>query len=722
MVEKYLNESEIKPRIKAKIKKMIRYYNYFCKILLNKNDIIVPKENHDNKIDKILLIFFISFCKTISIFFQKYKKDKNERDHKKIIRLNCVLQNLSKIIAFSFLSGNINDNSFELIIKILLDLSLEKVPESKNKKIEELKHMIFFKESIKLIKMIFNHFPEYTQKKKDLMNNIIIHISNNLLGTLKNNNINYSNKHFLSQNDYKTSLLIELSYIITKMKSPDITNNFIELLTNIYAFQFKYVNCMKPTLKLLEPLLLNINNKKLHELKEGLDITDFTLNFINSLNSKEKEILEKNPYLMKQGFYFGNQISCIYGDINNLENDFLILFSVRLESDELSDVSFFEITHEGRTQIKVYLEKTINDKYELQIELETGIFSANFFVSIKKTYIFIFHFMVKKFLKIIYIKDSDDNKKDLNCKINCGSQIKFKNIRQSNLKIWIGCKRERHSFKNNFIGLIGDFIIFNTKHIKENKFNEIYEEILNLKSGYSKILEILSNNNKNITLQKDTYYILEDNKTFNEINGNLNQLTNKAELKSNFTINTFISSKYFNLVEYKDDIDYLDSNNNPQLLEKPLSLKYKYINYFKSDSYKKNININSSLFNRYFHILERRFSLLEFVKYEGINYLSFIFEFYYQIICHLIEIEEKEDKNNLNYVFEELNEKIITVLNFINKNIIKTNVYEKYIKETKQLFYQMISLIFKLVEIRDLNLIVFKSICEILNTFNIDLE
>ena len=94
--------------------------------------------------------------------------------------------------------------------------------------------------------------------------------------------------------------------------------------------------------------------------------------------------------------------------------------------------------------------------------------------------------------------------------INSGAEIKIKNIKLDNLKICIGCKRNKirdFNFKNNFYGYLGDFIILNAKHIKENNDSKLYNEILKLKSNYYEIIKILLDN----TIQKDNMNNLEFN-------------------------------------------------------------------------------------------------------------------------------------------------------------------------------------------------------------------
>ena len=725
LIEKYVNESYNKVGITFRYKVKLRNLEYLKKIIRKKNKIVIQSKNYKIETEKMPIRLLISLNESISILLIKYKKDKNEKNNKIIIYLHKFLQKLLTIIGISFILGYINDCSFESIIKTTLNFSLENTSETKTEKIKELKHIMFFNESIKIIKFVFNYFEDYSEEKKELMKNIIIYINSNILGTLDNNNLNYSNKYFLCKNDYKTSLLIDLSPIIIKMKSTDITKHFIDLLTNIYSFQFRYDNCMKPTLKLFEPLLINLNNKKIDDLKNEIDISDFPLNYIDALNNKEKKLLERNPCIIKQGFYFGNQISGIYGDINNLDNDFVIIFSLRIESDELKDISIFDIYCENRSQIKLYLEKTERNEYELKTDIEDNSDSAKVHISLKKTYIFIFQFMLKKQINMIYIKENEDkNKKEINVKINAGNKRKLKNVKQNNLKICIGCQFE-NNFQNNFIGFMGDFIILNVKHLKENKYKELYEEILKLKSDYCEIIQFLSND-KIITKQKDQYYNLKYNSIFNQSTDIFEKLQNNKEFISNFTINTIISQKYFKLVEYKDDINYIDNINkyDSENIKRKYTVKFKYFNLFKSESnYKKSFIINTSFFNRHFHVFERKFTIIEFVNYGGIYFLSLIFEYYYQISCHLIQIKDKVDKttnnlDNLNKTFEKINEKIINVLNFFHSNIIITNLYKNKLDEIKQFFYQMISLIFKLVEFKDIHINIIKSIYEILITFD----
>ena len=729
LITTIINEYENKFGIKIRTKRRLRNIKYLEKLLKHKKYDMKEKKNNNN-IEKLLVQYFIAFNRNIWIILTKYKKDKVENMKKQIFRLNNILKAILNIIGVYYISGKINDDSFELIMKILFDLSLEDIKPNNDNKIQEIKHMIFFNESIKLIKIIFNKIyllqGAFSENKIELINNIIIHINDFLLGSLEKKNINYSNKYFLCKNDYKTSLLIDLSYIIIKTKS-NVIKNFLNLLSTIYAFDFEYINGIKPTFQLMKPIFMNINRKKSNEIENELELTEFSLNYLNELINKESKLLNYDSCMIKQGFYCLNDKAGINADINNLENDFIILFGFRLESEQFEDISIFELYQNQKSQIKVFLAKNLNGKLELQIEDEKNMNSSMISIQLRRTYIFAFQFLLKKAkqLKIIYIKD--DNNSNSKDKINSGNSIKIKSIKLDNLKICIGCKRDirENTFKPNFSGYIGDLIILNAKHIKEDKDLEIFEDILKLKGDYIEIAKILSNN---ILKQKDNYYNMEYNSTLKETKNILERVENKTEFKSNFIINTIISPKYFKLVEYHDDIDYLDNLSNDeyylQKISKPLSLKYKYLTSKTKyePNYKKGMTINSSLFNRYFHYFERKSSIIEFVKNEGIHYLSLIFEYYYQILCHLKKNKNIFDADNLTSLYKKLNNKIIKVLTFFRINIIKTNLYVNNIKETDQFLHQMTLLLFKFAESQYLDVNTFKIIFEILSTFDDELN
>ena len=47
--------------------------------------------------------------------------------------------------------------------------------------------------------------------------------------------------------------------------------------------------------------------------------------------------------MLRQGFYFGNEISGLTLGLNSLENEFIIMFGFKLESNKLNYITLFDI-------------------------------------------------------------------------------------------------------------------------------------------------------------------------------------------------------------------------------------------------------------------------------------------------------------------------------------------------------------------------------------------
>ena len=704
---------------------LLRNIMYMIKLLKNKkyNKLKTKINNNilNENISQIFIIFNYNILKHVLI--TKKNNDENKK-YKIILKLNKLLNIILNIIGISYINTLINDDYFESIIKFILILSISNSIEKRPKQKDEIIHMMFFKSVINLIKLVFKKLyvirNEYTQRQEELINNIIIFINEKILGSFnkENNDIKYTNKVFLSKNDYKASSLLSLVYIISKVKSENIRNNFTNLLTDIFAFSFKYENGMKPTLQLLEPLFLNINKKNINEIKNELFISDFSLSFIKSLIIKEYEIYKRNICMLRQGFYFGNEISGLTLGLNSLENEFIIMFGFKLESNKLNYITLFDILNNKSysSQIKFYLSKTTNnDSYELFFYSESkGDNSTRINIYAKKTYIFVFHFKMKGMMKNIsikikYIKTDENNNDPYNSHSFSGRELIIKNFKNDNLSLYFGCKlnKMKGEIENEFIGFFGDIIILNTKNIKEkNEKNlEIDDYLLNLQGNYCKFLDILEEKNENRIFE---YNNTTNNPKFIQLKEKILEY-NENDFKLLNNIKEIISSKYFRIIEYHDEIDYMDNNFNyyKEKKNKIFELKKKYIDIKEKSDYledDKKIKINTSLFNKNFHIFENEFTLIEFMRYDGIYYLCLLFEYYYQTLNHLIEIKDNNNINQIKEICKEININILNILYFFDNYIIQKKLYIKNWKEIYQFFYQMTITLGKFIEIDILNI------------------
>ena len=701
-------------------KTISRNINYLNKALIN------TKFQFQNKIinestQAIITSFFMLFNFNILNYVLQSQKISHKNKKDIFSKLNYLLNIILNIIGISYLTKIISDDNFESILKFILSLSYAKNIEKEPIKKDEITNIMFFKSSINLIKTVFNKLyikqNDFTERQEQLINNIIIFINENILGSFYEEiNLNYINKIFLSENDFKTSLLLELSYIISKTKLNDIKNNFIKLITDIYYFSFKYNNGMRPTLQLLEPLFININKKELHQIKNELNISDFTLSFINSLISKEK-ILIKNTCMLRQGFYFGNELSGITYDLDFLENDFVIMFGFSVESNNLDSILLFDIIHQktNTSQIKFYLSKTINNNiYDMIAGDSTNEMSTKVNIYTRKTYIFVFHFIIKKhssFVKINYIKN-DKNLKH----INSGKEFKIKNLKNENLLLLFGCEKfkikREEKIENKFRGFLGDIIILNTKNIKEKNEGDFDKYLLNLEGNYYKILSVFEEN-------------LKEFYSKNAITNNSNIFELKEIFKlSRKNIEIIISPKLFESIEYQDNIDYINIYNYQKYIQKKntiFKIKRKNIDsILKPDTSEKDkyILINTSLFDKKFHIFKKEFTLFQFINYDGIHYLSLLLEYYYQVLCHLLKIKQKYNNEDIKNICKDINEKILNVLYFFDINIIKNQLFLNKCEETNQFFYQMAVTLLKFMEIDIINIKTIKYLVDMLITFD----
>ena len=738
--------NEIKPYFSIYCKKIYELYKYICikKIKRNINFIIkyflnkdIGKNrffflsNNKNSLD-IRFILLIIFC--FKIFNEVIIcKNKEKNLHKKyflLIKLNDLLSSILIIIGKFYYDRIIDEDKFEMLLKFLIILSIsQKINEVPNKN-ERIANMMFFKECIYIIKIVFNKIfetkNEFSEKQENLINNIILYIQENVIGYLNKKPINIINKSYLSNNDYFTSSIIDLAFIISKMKKKEIIKNFIDLLSNIYAFSFRYENLMTPILKILEPLLINLNIKKIENIDSELNLSNIPIKLLNGLIEKEEKILTEDPIFLKNGFYLGNKLCGLSSEIDNLESDCLLIFGFSLHeiNKQVNDIKEWTIINirnnnnkDNESQMKISLSRieNSNQQYHLLITVKNKIYPTGIIITSKKSYIFSFNFTKTwrtKKLKIIYSEYSNNSSiKEIN-------EINIPIFNEQKIKLYIGCdinSDNKNSLnlseeKNTFTGFIGTIIILNPKKIK--KFQEIDKLILSLKGDYDSIILIpLENIKKNSSLiNSEVKYNYNNEFKYKKVNEKIITLIeDSSDLNFIEAVNVLISPKSFRLVEYKDDIDYLNLINNYELYEyskkKPLLVRQNYLNIKRNSgpsNSEKMIKIFTPFFNNRFHIFENKYTIVEFVKFDGIYYLCLLLEYYYQILSNIENqinnqnITNKSNKNNnINIIndkkniFIKIENNICEIIRFFIEKILNKQYCKNFIREINHFFYQM---------------------------------
>ena len=731
LILKYLNEIENKKNIFLINKIQKRNHQYIINLSTNAR-ISIKYKSYKNDINKKITFIFITFIFNLFKHFLLYKgKDGSNK------KINNILIIIINIIGKLYQDAIINDDYFEIILKLLLFFTISKSAEKEPNEKDEITNIIFFKSCINIIKITFNNLiklqNELSQRQEEIINNIIIFIKDNILNVSKaQERISYINKVYLYKNDYKTLQLIDLNYIISKTKSNGLKNNFIELLTDIYNFSFKYENIMRPMVKQIEPLFKNINKKNIKQMNDELNLIDFSLSLLNSLINKENQIKLTNSCLLKNGFYFGSKTSGLKCEFNNIGNEFIILFGFRIQSYEMSEITLFEIVNnkDNTNILKLFLKTSYNysKNYELFFENKRNESTTRISIQFNKNYIVTIHvktgIMRSNVVNVNYVKDNSDlSTKDYILKSFNGLEIHLKTFINENFTINFGCeidKNDPNKIINKFRGFIGDIIILNTGNIKESVNDQEFRKILlNLEGDYNKIISIFGESDDNIFMKNQNMNpkLIEFKKKIKVFDNN-NSLYN--------SLKAIISSTYFKFIEYKDEDDDISNmnlstkNNILDIENSQVSIKKKYVDFKnKMDllEEEKKIKINTSCFNKYFHIFENNLTVDEFLKYDGIIFLSLHMEYYYQVLSHIITNRKDFQKNEIKDICEKVNRKIIKNLLFFNNNIInildnvKMEVINKY-------FYQMATTLLIFLKISIINIETIETLLKIFYSFD----
>ena len=168
-----------------------------------------------------------------------------------------------------------------------------------------------------------------------------------------------------------------------------------------------------------------------------------------------------------------------------------------------------------------------------------------------------------------------------------------------------------------------------------------------------------------------------------------------------------MNSLNFRLVEYLDNIDYMNYDNKYHDKEKLITKIKKEQQYFNnyrtnrldidSNNSDKTIEIGNSLFNCNFNIVENTSSIIKFVEEDGTFFIYLIFEYYYQVLFRIC----KDVLSKENFVLSKEQNDIINIIEqgienyteFFLKKFIETNLNIKTYKIT--LFYYQLNVVIK---------------------------
>ena len=726
----YVNLNSFKRRI---ILRNINYLNKkFINLELSNNISFKYKFSNNNEVRKLILLFHLILYH-IQIVLQNSKDIHSELKCKIIKQLYNLNSIVSTFIPKFYLDNIINIDDLEILLKMFILFSINNYDNFDIKENNDIENIMYLKECLKIIKIIYSNNSSLEEEK--LLTTILNYINNNICYIDKNNSyLNYTNKFYMNKNDHNTTKLLDLMAIIHKINNPKLNDIYFELLSNIYFFQFEYNNFNWPFYKMLEPLLINIDKKNYSSILKEISFPEYQLNFITYLINKEKTFISKNPCIFKNGFYFGEKNNNgIIAEIGKIEDNFILTFGFKLviRNKEMAQNEYiimqFKNLNNNKINFKICLQKKVNDYDIVLIDNQKN--QKNVFNIIPYNY---------------YIFSLEKKGSNLNAAVRLDSDeaiifdIKKVNIKIGDSILCVGCDIEKNkdynkkkSIKNNFIyknkytGFIGDIFIINTKSFNDKNDNNnidfyLQKNILNLqgKYGYTIVKSIMDQKNL------DEYIISFIEETTKNISNQEEQdffktyiyKNNKKDYIMIDNIALLINSQNFKLVDYIDNVDYLNYDNYYYKKEKYLNQSKKEYQFYNNFRIKRNaienkiIIINTNLFNCNFNIFENKSGLLKLIEEDWIFYLILILEYYYQILFKINDDISKSNENNINKILSDEQKNILdhiengleNILNFFFVKIIKS--YFKIKKYKITIFYYQISVIIKkFMSIREIN-------------------
>ena len=457
--------------------KMSNINNFQKLLIINKNflkknnsHIIFYKKIKNKELFKLLLSRFLiieilnsnKFSKIFNI--DKKRFSKNIFELLKLFFLNNLIENndFLKIIKLKIISC-LNDN--EINNNYTINDSDIKNADIQN--IEQLNFILEFLLSFKSMKMPSNKIIHFINIINDTMKIIETYLLNNF------NNI------YLLSNSLLFYRLIELSQI-----SLDCIVNIIPVLMKVYKFNFNldfYLN------DLSEQFILKKNESIISKNNNIISKNNFLYELFKYENLTIKE---QKKLIIRNGFAFNDNIN--NGVILKNNNSFI------LSNQHFSSVISIKLIKKDKNEInkesKIYpiysfmtKDKNNNNSSDFSVYIENNILKINILGKIHE----LFNNIEYNRTYVLWHFHQGDNKKGTSIFYLNGNKIVKKKLsfHKESYDIYIGFD---HS-KNNFIGIIGTFILFKDCFINDDNSNKtkFYEEVLlGLKCNYEDIIYI----------------------------------------------------------------------------------------------------------------------------------------------------------------------------------------------------------------------------------------
>jgi len=703
--EEYLTQKHIDKIINFS-KKVETYYN--SKLLRNKKFFLIFKKR---------IIFIIRYI--IKHKDTKLKKNIYNHNNKDLSLLYIIIPLIKICICAQ------NRKNIKKILSLLFKFCLDKV----------LPYKIFIITIEVILDMLTNilksnndHFYTINDEPFNLINDIVIALTS-FPEEIKTENNNYNIiidvinllDQYLFSHNYTNIILTETPIWLKLLEN----QNFIssDLIDSLNNENIELLNSRKTLEEKLNSFLIKIYQFSLRSeyfenviiKKSIIDLNYYlnSLNFLNQLIWKEIQSIPVSDFKIKEGNFIPKNKYIFLNDIkpNTKVNETSIIFSFKIFKLETNkDIDIFELFDQNmQSLIKLY----INEKGFLKLgqsenkNLDTKI-------KIKENFCYFLCISISKNIKkykgananlFIYQKNTNDKELKKNHSSFQLEKINGLNL-FSDISLALG--------KNNFFGVIGDFLMINKELTSEK-----CEQLFNLKEDYAKALRKIYYKFKVLPIKSRQNYRGGYNET------NIYEKAKECFKKIKFKIVFDISGNEIYNIKSNKLLKNIDNNNIKEYPKNNIIINNNnYLDVLNSDNINtislddrnnknKNFSISKDDIILFKNLAKMEYTYDIFYQCNGLDFLNFqiynIFSkindnkllntFLYEILSFIIKLISYRDKNFVNEQnqkpkFEsEMNIFFLTLLNsllnqkgkiYFNINlIVKLIEIYKYFKTNK---------------------------------------
>ena len=673
-----------------KIFPYIENFKYMPRLLYiiyeSEGKFIFSREAFNKKKFVQILIFWLGeiYYKNLHESNNKNKKERNDYKENKLTKDRNGSKRdkkphtaLSKLITKLYILKYLTLDDIEIISKFLLTLSLFHRKDIGSIENKVIKNEFYIRWAFTLLHLCFIDYP-----KREELTNEEVQMLINFIHFFKENFVCEDNMLFFTNQSQSSYSLFNLVYFLKLTQSKELKIEIIKLLSSIYIFRYSQHKCFAPMVYLLKDCLVNFDQKDTNQIKKDLDYLSCPIMFLQNQFEVESVESKKDQLMLDNAFYFNNKnCGILCSSIHLTKEHKTYIFSFNLvpnkEHKEYTIFTFYDFADiNNHTPLKFSLEKndnktpgnndnihTLNDKklkdkerekndpslYKMFLTLKNKTIDLDIYIIPKKTYLFVVEHNNQN-ITINYTHHIQNNIVRNDTEVINIPIYKYSSKCSNTLMCLIGCTFiEPISSKNNdellletessFSGYMGPVIIIDNQLSKD-----FVRNILNLKGKYEHILYFGA-----YDLSGLYKYFYEDT-TLDYSSAKMFFEDSTSHLNEDFIkkIKLYVCPNNFQLIK---TYNMYDKSYNIAMEKK----QYKVVNVdylgFMENAFIKGKYRISNGFHQKFHIVRNALTLFQFIKFDGINYISLLLEYYYQI---LIKIQKNESEKEKKEIFDQM--------------------------------------------------------------------